>query len=170
MVKLRAALEKLKAILEEDDVILSEMLILFAQEKDALKDFSLEAFDECKKRKETLALKAKMLDEARQGAIEKLAKAAGVESKKLTISLIEEMAGESYGGALAKLAASLRDKVEKAKLLNMENERLMKFSTESIKSTIYLLTQVTSPAPVYDSGGKVRYRAGDHGLIFARRS
>lgn len=170
MAHLKPALDGLKVLLERQDAILREILSLFAHEKNALANFLLEAINDCNKKKDTLALKMKMLDEARQIAIEKFASAAGVKSEGLSVAQIGAIAGAPYSRQLARLASSLRDKIEGARLMKQENERLIKFSAHSIRASIYLLTQMTSPSAVYDSGGKVNPPAGDYGLFFSRRS
>lgn len=106
------------------------------------------------KRKETIVLKLRSLEETRQRVVRAVAKVAGIGKKELTLSKLIELATDPLKERLIALRQRLKEVIEKTNELNYFNrgliERLMKLN----HNTAERLQSLLEPEETYARHGK----------------
>ncbi len=148
-------LERLIEILEEEIALIKGMRELLAKEREAVIDNDVDALLKLAKQKETLAMKHRLLEEARISCLRK----AGREG--YTLSQLREELAPSYKKLLDPVVSRLQDEVERLMWENKRNALLinkaMQINSELIKlfSPFYSLSynRDGTLSSNFDSGG-----------------
>ncbi|MBI3090175.1 MAG: flagellar protein FlgN [Candidatus Tectomicrobia bacterium] len=143
----------LVALLREEEEELRELVGLLQEEKRVYLSFALEALQACNKRKETVALRLRMLEETRGVLVEQVAAAVGCEAHGVTLRDLCGWVPDACRAALEERASVLRALSGGIRELIAENRAYIDYSLRSIKDSLQLLTQASAPGATYGPSG-----------------
>lgn len=148
-------LEDLVQVLGQETEKYEVLLRLLRQERGLIVKGNLQALSELVKRKETLVLELKVLQEARLALMTKVSAMYGIPMVDLTLfrlaDLVPASHATSYLGLLSRLAFLASRMVEE----NDGNAALLDRSVAYVRGSLSLLTQVVTPVPLYQGDGSV---------------
>jgi flagellar biosynthesis/type III secretory pathway chaperone len=131
------------------------LLRLLRQERGLIVKGNLQALSELVKRKETLVLELKVLQEARLALMTKVSAMYGIPMVELTlfrlIDFVPASYATSYRELLDRLAVLATELVEE----NNWNAALLDRSVAYARSSLSFLTSALSPVPLYQVDGSV---------------
>jgi len=141
-------------ILSRNIDLYEEMAVELIEEQNALKAHSFAAINASLKRKESITLKIRTLEETRLRVTDKILKHTKLDPKELTLVKLQEYATAPLKDRLAQIRASLKHAIEKTNELNYFNhgliEKLMKINYDSA----IRLQRLTEADDTYEKGGK----------------
>jgi len=148
-------LEDLAHVLGQETKKYEALLRLLRQERGLIVKGNLQALGELVKRKETLALELKVMQEARVSLMTKTSAMYGIPMVELTLfrlaDLVPASHATSYRGLLNRLVFLASRLVEE----NDGNAALLDRSVAYVKGSLSLLTQAVSPVSLYQGDGSV---------------
>ena len=148
-------LEDLAHVLGQEAEKYEALLRLLRQERGLIVKGNLQALGELVKRKETLALELKVMQEARANLMIKVSVMYGIPMMELTlfrlVDLVPASHTTSYQALLNRLVLLATRLVEE----NNGNAALLDRSVAYVRGSLSLLTQALSPVPLYQGDGSV---------------
>lgn len=148
-------LEDLAHVLGQEAGKYEALLRLLRQERGLIVKGNLQALGELVKRKETLALELKVMQEARANLMIKVSVMYGIPMLELTlfrlVDLVPASHTTSYQALLNRLVLLATRLVEE----NNGNAALLDRSVAYVRGSLSLLTQALSPVPLYQGDGSV---------------
>ncbi len=145
-------------ILNREIEVYREIRDVIIREKDILLKPSLEALHESNARKETMILKAKLLEEVRRGIVRRLAAALdlGDGDGEITLAaLLEHCPGEKEE-ALRECRESLRCLFQDIRVRNERNRMLVDSSLLFFRDSIGFINEMISPDAGYLDSGRLK--------------
>jgi len=147
--------DSLITLLQREIEVYRDILESVVEEKNILLKPSLELIYESNARKETLILKAKLLEEVRSGIVRKIAAALGKPEQEVNLSALALAADNNRSrlikesrGVLSPLLKEIHDRNEK-------NKQLLDSSLVFVKSSIQFINDLISPCLGYMETGKM---------------
>ena len=151
-------LEDLLTSLDKETDLYQALLQLLQREKRALVGLSLDELNECNKKKETLILQARALEESRQYGLKKLADFLGIPSDKLTLSYLSDRIDEPYSKEVKSRRSNLLSLFHSIKDINKTNESLINHSLDCVTGSLSLLGNLVSSGSTYLHTGRIKNR------------
>ena len=127
-------LEDLMEVLRGEVALYDGILALLAEEGQALLSRSPQTVLDLVRRKETLVLKIRTLEESRHLISQRLAKAWGTPAATLTLSEIAARSEPVSGAKLLEIRARMRSCVERLRVANERNSDLCRNGMETVRS------------------------------------
>lgn len=147
--------ESVTHVLEQETEKYEALLRLLRQERGLIVKGDLQALSELVKRKETLVLELKVLQEARLGLMSKVSAVHSIPMVELTlvrlVDLIPASSAASSRTLLDRLALLATSLVEE----NEWNRALLDRSVAYVRSSLSFLTSAVSPVTLYQGDGSV---------------
>ncbi|MDD5558273.1 flagellar protein FlgN [Candidatus Methylomirabilis sp.] len=148
-------LEDVAQVLGQETEKYEALLRLLRQERGLIVDGNLQALSELVKRKETLVLELKILQEARLALMTKVSAMYGIPMVELTLfrlaDLVPASHATSYRALLNRLAFLATRLVED----NDWNTALLDRSVAYVRGSLSFLTSAVTPVPLYQGDGSV---------------
>ncbi len=148
-------LEDLAHVFGQEAEKYEALLRLLRQERGLIVKGNLQALGELVKRKETLALELKVMQEARANLMITVSVMYGIPMMELTlfrlVDLVPASHTTSYQALLNRLVLLATRLVEE----NNGNAALLDRSVAYVRGSLSLLTQALSPVPLYQGDGSV---------------
>ncbi|MGB4780842.1 MAG: flagellar protein FlgN [Candidatus Methylomirabilis sp.] len=148
-------LEDLAQVLGQEAEKYEALLRLLRQERGLIVKGNLQALDELMKRKETLALELKVMQEARANLMIKVSVMYGIPMMEVTlfrlVDLVPASHTTSYQALLNRLVLLATRLVEE----NNGNSALLDRSVAYVRGSLSFLTSVVTPVPLYQGDGRV---------------
>lgn len=152
-------LEDLAHVLGQETERYEVLLRLLRQERGLIVKGNLRALAELVKRKETLVLELKVVQEARLALMARVSTLYGIPLVELTLFRLADLVPAphttSYRGILNRLAFLAAKLVEE----NDWNKALLDRSVAYVRGSISLLTSAVNPLPLYQEDGSVAARS-----------
>ena len=149
--------EALLEVLQEEVQIYRSLIDLLQEEQKGLILADLDVIEEVEKRKETVYLKIKLLEESRQTLVEKICPLCGISEEDPPLSRIIQAAGSNCTVQLSACQGELRELLTTVHNLVKMNEGLVGTSLEFIRGYLSIL-QHPSFQPVYSPDGQIETR------------
>lgn len=151
----------LLSVLKTEIQVYEELLILVSREKEILLKPTLTKIQENNSKKETLILKARMLEEVRTNTIRKIAECLGVDDRTLRLSVLARYADSKGRQELLGCQAVLRDLMSRMGEANAAGRHLLDSSLPAIKSSIDFLSHMIFAGPTYAGTGELSRQKGN---------
>lgn len=148
-------LEDLTQVLGQEAEKYDALLRLLRQERDLIGKGNLQALTELVKRKETLVLELKVLQEASLALMTRVSAMCGIPMAELTLFRLADIVpashATSYLGLLNRVALLATKLVEE----NDWNAALLDRSVAYVRGSLSFLTSAVTPVPLYQGDGRV---------------
>ena len=155
---------ELVRLLEEEYSFHKELLANVNSEREILRRFSTEELEENNKLKETLVLKIRLMEEARQKIITQIAQCTE-DSGESTLSRIAELAPAPYSVRLKELRAELISITGEVMEVNARNRNMVEYATNSINHLFSLISFAGRKNGTYTRDGRDTRKCGGAFLI-----
>ncbi len=147
-------IDALLDVLREEVSLYRSLAELLAQEQQGLIRADTDAIEEAGKKKETLTLKVRLLEESRLSLVEKLSAVASLGSDP-TLSRIIAIAGPSKAAALRECQSELRMLYDTTSNLVRLNQRLVGSSLQFLRGSLAILGHLSDGPSIYQRDGAV---------------
>ena len=161
-------LHDLVALLSQEAAEYRQLLTLLEDEERALLAGESGRVAELTKRKETLALELKVLEEARATLMSRLAAELAVPVESVTLTGLLDLAPASVVPSLRELRDELSDLTRRLFETNRRNGFLLERSLAHVRGALALLTSLVTQQPTYEPTGRL-FGSGSAVTIFDRR-
>ena len=151
-----AVLAELRAILMREIELHKHLLSLLHKEKVCLIDLSTEEIVENTKKKETCALKIKMLEESRLSLIKRLSPHFAIPFQELTLSKLVSLLEEPHRSNLDEVRSTLLSLIKSIEELNQHNCMVVKDALHYCQRSLDFLYSATVANPTYVDSGKIK--------------
>ncbi len=148
------AFEILLEILQEEVLIYRSLIDLLQEEQKGIILADLEVIEEVEKKKETVYLKNKLLEESRQTLVGKICSLCGIAEEDPPLSRIIQASGGTCSVPLAACQGELRELLTTVQNLVKMNEGLVGTSLDFIRGSLSIFRPPSSQ-PVYNTDGQV---------------
>ncbi len=162
--KKKSILDALLHVLREEVSLYRSLADLLAQEQQALIRADTEAIEEAGKKKETLTLKVRLLEESRLSLVEKLESVESLGSDP-TLSRIIAMAEGPEAAALRECQSELRTLYDTTSNLVRMNQRLVGSSLQFLRGSLAILGHLSDGPSVYQRDGAVAGASDSQGQV-----
>ncbi|MCG6536179.1 MAG: flagellar protein FlgN [Syntrophales bacterium LBB04] len=149
-------LDSLLSVLTKEIEIYEELQAAIVEEGISLKRPSLETISESNAKKETIILKARMLEEVRGNIVKKIAKIYDIEEKDVNLTFLTSYVGGNRKNKLKSLQTVLSKLIFTINKNNENNIALLDFSISYVKSTMNFLNNLLSTGADYINTGKLK--------------
>ncbi len=139
-------------VLREEVSLYRSLAELLAQEQQGLIRADTDAIEETGKKKETLTLKVRLLEESRLSLVEKLNSLASLGTDP-TLSAIIAIADHSAAAALRECQSELRVLYDTTSNLVRMNQRLVGSSLQFLRGSLAILGHLSDGPSVYQRNG-----------------
>lgn len=148
-------LEDLAHVLEQEIEKYETLLRLLRQERGLIVKGNLAMLDELMKRKETLVLELKVIQEARVALMTRVSAMCGIPLVELTLFRLAELVPVSHAPSYRKLLNRLAVLVTRLVDENDRNATALDRSVAYIKGSLSFLTSAVTPVPLYQEDGSI---------------
>jgi flagellar biosynthesis/type III secretory pathway chaperone len=149
-------LDSLIDLLKREIAVYKELQATIAQEKTILLKPSLERILESNSKKETVILKAKMLEEGRLKLVRKIAKMLDLEEKEINLTTLYSYADHLQEKALKECQSVLNELLAKNRKMNRNNKELLDYSLNFLQGSVDFIHSLFSSASTsYMASGKM---------------
>ena len=156
------------SILRKEIEVYRQLHQCYLDEKAILSRSSVAELDENNSRKDTLFLKARMLDETRAKVVDKINKALGFGEGTIKISTLLPHAGIGQQKELTDCQSTFRTLLVSVNELSERNRLLINASILYVQKSIKFLGHLISPDEIYLNTGRLR-ADGVNGRIISRQ-
>lgn len=147
--------DALISLLQREIEVYRHILDTVVEERKILLKPSLDRIYESNARKETLILKAKLLEEVRSGIVKKLAAALGKAELDVNLSGLALAADQDRGRLILESRGVLSPILKEIHERNEDNKLLLDSSLGFVKSSIQFINDLLSPGTGYLGTGKM---------------
>jgi len=147
--------DSLISLLQREVEVYRGILDSVVEEKRILLQPSLDKIYESNARKETLILKAKLLEEVRSGIVRKLAAALGKPEQDVNLSGLALAADQNRGRLIQETRSVLSPLLKEIQERNGGNRLLIDSSLVCVKSSIQFINDLISPSVSYLETGRM---------------
>lgn len=145
--------EGLLTVLKTEIEIYQELLILISRDRELLLKPTLARLQENNSKKETLILKARMLEEVRANTIRKIAERLGIDGRTLKLSVLADYTDGKLRRELLNCRTILRELMERLEEANAACRGLLDSSLTAVESSIDFLEHMMFSGPTYAETG-----------------
>ena len=156
---------ELVAILDQEIELHKELLSLLHRDRELIIELCTEEIFENNKKKETVVLKTKMLEESRLLLINKLSQHYVVSSSDLTLSKVVSLVEEPYRSRLATCRSTLLALIKSISDVNQSNSLIVKDSLHYFEYSLDFLHYTSAASPTYLDSGKIKDPVHLRGLL-----
>ena len=156
------------SILRKEIEVYRQLHQCYLDEKAILSRSSVAELDENNSRKDTLVLKARMLDETRAKVVNKIIKTLGFGEGTIKISRLLPHADMGQQKELTDCQTIFRSLLERVNELSERNRLLIDASILYVQKSIKFLGQLISPDEIYLNTGRLK-ADGVNGRIISRQ-
>jgi len=150
-------LDSLLDLLKREIVVYKELQATISHEKAILLKPSLERILESNSKKETVILKAKMLEEGRLKLVRKIAKMLDLEEREINLTTLCSYADPDQEKKLKECQSILNGLLAKNKEMNKNNKELLDYSLHFLQGSVDFIHSLFSSASAsYMPSGKMR--------------
>ncbi len=150
-------LDPLIGLLKREISVYRQLQATIAHEKVILLKPSLERLLESNSKKETLILKAKMLEEGRLKLVGKIAKMLELEENEINLTTLLSYADHSQEKDLKECQSTLNGLLSKSREMNQNNRELLDYSLHFLQGSVDFIHSLFSTASAcYMPSGKMR--------------
>lgn len=160
--------EALADVLRKETVLYRELHELCERESDVLVSFSAPELLENNSRKETIILKARLLDESRTKLVARITESLCIEAEGIDLTTLAGYAGRRHGAVLRELQSALRDILLRLDERNERNKVLVSSSIQHVQKSIEFISSLVTPPSCYGTDGAMR-SADATGRIVSRK-
>jgi flagellar biosynthesis/type III secretory pathway chaperone len=161
-------LHDLVVLLTQEAAEYRQLLALLEDEERALIHGESGRVAELTKRKETLALELKVLEEARATLMDRLAAHLAMPVESVTLTGLLDLAPVTLTSSLHELRDELSDLMGRLFEANRRNGFLLERSLAHVRGALALLTSLVTHPPTYESTGQL-FGSGSSVTIFDHR-
>ena len=147
--------------LKVETQIYQELLILIDKERKILLHPSVEKIQESNAKKETLILKARMLEEGRMNVARKIGQLLDLDQQELNISGLIPHMDEKRGAAMKACQTTLLALLQQITEGNKSNKLLLDASLRSISGSISFIQEMMFGGPTYAVTGEIKSHGGN---------
>ncbi len=141
------------------------LLAMISRERKILLNPTLEKIQECNTKKETLILKARMLEEGRMNVVRKIGQLLDLDEQDLNLSGLIPRMDEMRGAEMKAHQATLKSLLRQISDGNASNKFLVDASLRSVGSSISFLQELMFGGPTYAGTGGINPRRGNGRLL-----
>ncbi len=158
----------LVALLAQEAAEYRQLLALLEDEERALRSGDSGRVAELTKRKETLALELKVLEEARATLMERLSARLAMPVESVTLTRLLDIVPAALAPSLSELRDELTDLTGRLFEANRRNGFLLERSLAHVRGALSLLTSLVTHPATYEPNGQL-FGSGSSVTIFDRR-
>lgn len=147
--------DSLEAVLAQEIAVYGELNAICLKERDVLVHFSAEDLLENNSRKETILLKARLIEESRIKLVARIAEALGIPSDSVNLTTLISYAG-GQGDILRKSQVTLRRLLEDLNEMNSSNKVLLDSSLLYVQKSIDFISRLITPPSQYGTDGEMK--------------
>jgi hypothetical protein len=147
--------DSLITLLQREIEVYRGILDAVVEEKKILLKPSLDRIYESNAKKETLILKAKLLEEVRAGIVKKLAAALGKSERDVNLSGLALAADKDRGRLIQESRGVLSPILKEIQERNENNKTLLDSSLAFVRSSIHFINDLLSPGTGYLGTGRM---------------
>jgi flagellar biosynthesis/type III secretory pathway chaperone len=167
--ELSPLLDSLIDLLKREIAVYRELQATITQEKVILLKPSLDRILESNSRKETVLLKAKMLEEGRFKIVKKIARMLDLEEREINLTLLISYADCDQEKDLRECQSILHGLVAKNREMNQNNKGLIDYSLQFLQGSVDFIHSIMSSASAcYMPSGKMRPIARNGNIVKTR--
>jgi flagellar biosynthesis/type III secretory pathway chaperone len=150
-------IDSLIGLLRREIVVYRELQATIAHEKIILLKPSLERLLESNSKKETVILKAKMLEEGRLKLVRKIAKMLDLEEDEVNLTILCSHAGSDQQTELQECQSTLNTLLAKSRQMNQNNKELLNYSLHFLQGSVdFIHSLLSSASACYMPSGRMR--------------
>jgi hypothetical protein len=155
--ELSTLLDSLIIILKREIAVYRELQAAISHEKVILMKPSLERLLESNSKKETVILKAKMLEDGRLKLVKKIAKILGLEENEMNLTTLYSYADPDQKQYLQECQSILSGLLVNSREMNKNNKELVDFSLHYLQGSVdFIHSLFSSASACYMPSGKMR--------------
>jgi flagellar biosynthesis/type III secretory pathway chaperone len=155
--ELNTLLDSLIIILKREIAVYSELQAAISHEKIILMKPSLERLLESNSKKETVILKAKMLEDGRLKLVKKIAKIIGLEENEINLTVLYSYADPDQKQYLQECQSTLGGLLADSREMNRNNKELLDYSRRFLQGSVdFIHSLLSSTSACYMPSGKMR--------------
>ena len=161
-------LKQLKMLLDKELINLNNFLKILMVEKNALVDFNPVDIAECTKRKETLVLEQKILEESRICITRRFEEYISPSGSELTMKEILDILPADIRNPFEEMQIELKNIVEKVKNQNSINHKLTEHTLNCVQGYITAFrSNVKDKNKTYTRGGRMA-KKGNNRIVYSK--
>ena len=149
-------IEQLLGILSRETELYQALSAVMKKEKDAAIQSELEVLNEAQTEKENILVALNLLEEQRQHLVARLADTLGYPLQDMNLTRISQLVGEPFAGRLKQASSDLSALFESLQIANQRNKQLFEHSRELLTGSLYLLSELKEPHPIYHRTGTIQ--------------
>lgn len=162
-------LDSLIDLLKREIVVYRELQATITQERVILLKPSLDHILESNSKKETVLLKAKMLEEGRVKIVKKIAKMLDLEEREVNLTTLISYADREQEKDLKKCQSILHGLIAKNREINQNNKGLLDYSLQFLQGSVdFIHSLMSSASACYMPSGKMRPIARNGNIVKTR--
>jgi flagellar biosynthesis/type III secretory pathway chaperone len=159
-------IDSLIGLLKREIVVYGELQATIANEKIILLKPSLERLLESNSKKETVILKAKMLEEGRLKLVRKIAKMLDLEENEVNLTILCSHADPDQQTNLQECQSTLNRLLTDSREMNQSNKELLNYSLHFLQGSVdFIHSLLSSASACYMPTGKIRPIARNGKLV-----
>ncbi|MGA2331510.1 MAG: flagellar protein FlgN [Syntrophales bacterium] len=159
-------IDSLIGLLKREIVVYRELQATIAQEKIILLKPSLERLLESNSKKETVILKAKMLEEGRLKLVKKIANMLDLDENDVNLTVLCSHADPDQQTDLRECQSTLNRLLTDSRKMNQSNKDLLDYSLHFLQGSIdFIHSLLSSASACYMPSGKIRPTARNGKLV-----
>ena len=159
-------IDSLIGLLKREIVVYRELQATIAHEKTILLKPSLERLLESNSKKETVILKAKMLEEGRLKLVRKIAKMLDFEEHEVNLTILCSHADPDQRTDLQECQSTLNRLLTDSREMNQNNKELLNYSLHFLQGSVdFIHSLLSSASACYMPTGKIRPIARNGKLV-----
>lgn len=147
--------DSLLVTLRSEIEVYKELKDAVLKEREVLKKYSVEELLESNSKKETVILKAKMMEEVKLNIVRKILNEVGISDHNVNISVLIRYADADRKKALKAYQLALRVMTEEIHRINRNNMELMNMLLQSVVGSINFLNNLVFSGETYAVSGKM---------------
>lgn len=150
-------LDSLIILLKKEVIVYRELQSTISHEKAILIKPSLERLLESNSKKETVILKAKMLEDGRLKLVKKIAKILALEENEINLTVLYSYADHDQKECLQECQSVLSSLLANNREMNKNNKELLDFSLHFLQGSVnFIHSLISSASACYMPSGKMR--------------
>jgi flagellar biosynthesis/type III secretory pathway chaperone len=159
-------IDSLIGLLKREIAVYRELQATIANEKIILLKPSLERLLESNSKKETVILKAKMLEEGRLKLVRKMAKMLDLEENEVNLTILCSHADSYQQTDLKECQSTLNTLLAESSQMNQNNKELLNYSLHFLQGSVdFIHSLLSSASACYMPSGKIRPIARNGKLV-----
>ena len=150
-------IDSLIGLLKREIVVYRELQATIAHEKIILLKPSLERLLESNSKKETVILKAKILEEGRLKLVRRIAKTLNLEENEVNMTTLCSCADHDQQTDLKECQSTLNGLLTESRNMNQNNKELLDYSLHFLQGSVdFIHSLISSASSCYMPSGKMR--------------